>query len=538
MKRVGCGGLVAGFVLFLGWPALAQEVVGNVPVAASEQDKKDGDKKPEVKKPEEKKPEEKKEEQAAPKHTFLKLLIDSIGEALDTPAYVPPDPKAPPADRRGNASPFDAPPFCTSEWQLGGGSLIGDPNSSQSRAAVLMPALFASEEGQAWKDSRFWIYGWVDASLNVSTSHSQGGNWPMAYDYRPNRAELNQATFYIDRYPDTFQTDHMDWGMRVTSIYGLDYRYTIMKGIFSDQLLKEQNSDFNRIPPTSHNIGAPGSVAVIPHVPSNGGEGVGEHMGYDIPMCYGELYVPGVAEGMVLRLGRYISLPDIEAQLASDNLMATHSLLYSYDPYTQVGLVSSIKLTRNWLIQTGISAGGDVAPWARDPGRQATGDVMIRWESTDNKDSVYAGPNQFNNAKCGYNNLQQYVATWTHKFDETYWFSWETWYMYMNGVVDPTGKTSRILNTHEWASVLYLEARISNNAFLSIRNELFNDSTGQRTTYATLYSEHAIGLSWWPNSMLQIRPEVRFEHSYDVNAYDNGQKNHQATFNIDFIVHW
>ena len=33
-------------------------------------------------------------------------------------------------------------------------------------------------------------------------------------------------------------------------------------------------------------------------------------------MYYLDLYIPHVAKGMNIRMGRYISLPDIEAQLA------------------------------------------------------------------------------------------------------------------------------------------------------------------------------------------------------------------------------
>jgi hypothetical protein len=528
-------------VLLLYGVASAQDNPGDS-VALDDQEKGIESKNPGGKNAEDQKPEEKngdkKDDSPPPRHTFLKRLLDSLGSALNTEAYTPPDPKAPPSPRRGNPPPFDAPPFCTAEWQLGGTSIIGDPNDTQSRATVLMPALFAGEDGEAWKSSRMWIYGWVESSVNVSSSKSPGGNWPMAYDYRPNRAELNQATLYVDRYPNTFQQDHLDWGMRFTALYGLDYRYTTMKGIFSDQLLDRPNSDFSKIPASSHNIGLPGGDNTPNHVPSPAGEGIGNHYGFDIPMVYGEIYIPWVAEGMMLRLGRYISLPDIEAQLASDNLMATHSLLYSYDPYTQIGLVGTIKLNRNWLIQAGISAGGDVAPWVRDPGRQPTGDFMVQWQSDDNMDSVYAGPNQFNNGKAGYNNLQQLVATWTHKFNETFWFTWEAWYMWMNRVLDPTGLTSRIINTHEWASVFYLEWRISQNAFVSIRNEVFDDINGQRTTYATLYSEHAVGLSWWMNSMIQVRPELRYEHSYNDKAFDNGQSHHQYSFTVDLIVHW
>jgi len=45
---------------------------------------------------------------------------------------------------------------------------------------------------------------------------------------------------------------------------------------------------------------------------------------------------------MVLRIGRYISLPDIEAQLAPNNYTYSHSILYTYDCYTQVGANATI----------------------------------------------------------------------------------------------------------------------------------------------------------------------------------------------------
>ena len=59
-------------------------------------------------------------------------------------------------------------------------------------------------------------------------------------------------------------------------------------------------------------------------------------------MVYGELYIPQVAQGLMLRVGRFISLPDIEAQLAPNNHMYTHSLTYSFDNYTNEGLQGTL----------------------------------------------------------------------------------------------------------------------------------------------------------------------------------------------------
>ena len=109
--------------------------------------------------------------------------------------------------------------------------------------------------------------------------------------------------------PDTTQKDHVDWGFNVTNIYGLDYRYTIMKGIFSDQLLAKNRT-----------------------------------YGYDVPTFYGDIYFPQIAEGMNVRVGRYLSVPDIETQMAPGNWLYTHSLLYIFDPFTQMGVVNTVKL--------------------------------------------------------------------------------------------------------------------------------------------------------------------------------------------------
>src|SRR6202044_109667 len=88
--------------------------------------------------------------------------------------------------------------------------------------------------------------------------------------------------------------------------------------------------------------------------------------GYDPDMAYIDLDVPQVAQGMNIRIGRYVSLPDIEAQLAPNNYTYSHSLTYTFDCYTQSGINISTMLSKHWLFQIGFSAGCDVAPWTKD----------------------------------------------------------------------------------------------------------------------------------------------------------------------------
>jgi len=90
--------------------------------------------------------------------------------------------------------------------------------------------------------------------------------------YTPNTVTLDQAVVYLDRFPDTVQKDHFDWGLRMSAIYGENYRYTTSYGLASYQLL-----DHNKV------------------------------NGYDFPMYWVEGFWPQVADGFLVRVGRFIS---------------------------------------------------------------------------------------------------------------------------------------------------------------------------------------------------------------------------------------
>ena len=54
-------------------------------------------------------------------------------------------------------------------------------------------------------------------------------------------------------------------------------------------------------------------------------------------MAYTDLYFP-VLQGMDVRIGRFMSIPDIEAQLAPNNYTYVHSMTYTFDNYTNTGI--------------------------------------------------------------------------------------------------------------------------------------------------------------------------------------------------------
>jgi Putative beta-barrel porin-2, OmpL-like. bbp2 len=421
--------------------------------------------------------------------------------------------------RRGYPAPVTSPPFPFSDWPYGGSPVIG---AADTDGGPLMTALYTGENRQWWQNRRIKIYGWVNGGFNVSTSDKHYGNAPAAYYIQPNSVQLDQTALYIERVPDTVQTDHFDWGFRLTQLYGLDYRFTTAKGYFSQQLLKDNNK-----------------------------------YGYDPVMAYVDLYWGQVADGMNVRIGRYISLPDIEAQLAPDNYTYSHSILYTYDAYTQTGINVTTKLNDHWMVQVGLSAGNDVAPWVGEPNAKPTFNGCVGYTWTEGRDNLYVCDNSTNSGKYAYNNLQAYYATWYHRFGTSFWhMATESWYMWEKNVPNVnnpnaaslliTGANGAICNSvedltcyaPEWAIVNYVEKQFSTKDYLTIRNEYFNDIRGQRTGYRTQYSEHLLGWGHWIGTSILIRPELRFEHSYDEPAYNLGTKKSQFVFASDVIYHF
>jgi len=90
----------------------------------------------------------------------------------------------------------------------------------------------------------------------------------------------------------------------------------------------------------------------------------------------------------------------------------------------------------------------------------------------------------------------------------------------------------------EWGILNYTMFRISPTAFFTVRNAFYNDIVRSRTGHATAYSEHSVGVTWWPDKIVTLRPELRFDHSYDTAAFDNGTRRNQFTASMDFIIHY
>jgi Putative beta-barrel porin-2, OmpL-like. bbp2 len=465
----------------------------------------------------------------------------------------PSDPKALPTRREGwPGQPQTSPPMPFTEWPYGGATSIGvtRPNAVDS---PLMAAMANTELGKWMNEGHFQVYGWVNPGGNLSTSSvTPGGSFPAAYAFAPNTGQLDQVVVYFERVPDTVQTDHIDWGFRFSGLWGETYRYTTSYGVASYQLL-------------GHNL----------------------YNGFDMPMMWGELYIPYIAEGTLIRLGRFISIPDVEAQLAPNNYMYSHSLTYGYDNYTNHGLIATTALSKNWFIETGVVLGTDSAPWhwgqrvnnplpntiypdntyLKDPGDKPSLTAAIRWQSDSGYDTIYVTADGLNNGVWGYNNLQWFGGTYYHKFNEQWHLSFETYTLSQRHVLnelDPANAAviagngwpynptqgfsfnspnfAQCGNTYApdctarmYTALFYLNYSPTKLDNISLRGEFYNDMNGQRTTVKTRYVSAGLGWQHWYSPQVEIRPEVVWYRSLDADAF-NGNFNTLATNGTGTVI--
>jgi hypothetical protein len=488
----------------------------------------------------------------------------------------PSDPNAPAGRRDGwPATPETSPPMAYTEFPNGAVTSIGvtRPNSVDS---PLMVAIANTGVGRFLSDNDFQVYGWLNPGFNFSSNDRKYGNAPIAYTVMPNSGELDQAVLYLDRFPDTVQTDHIDWGMRLSVLYGENYRYTNSYGLASWQF--NGKNSFN---------------------------------GYDFPMIYGELWIPQVFQGLMIRVGRYISIPDIEAQLAPNNILFTHSITYSWDNYTNTGIVTSWQLTKNVMVQAGVVDGTETPLWhynqympnqyvlsgsnaagfgpgidplypasklRTDPGNQPSGVFCVRYESNDGNDVIYPCLDGLNNGSWGYNNLQWHGFTYYHKFDDHWHVDFESYYMSENGVPNLRNSQAVALfdnggtpfsppyvnfnapNLAYCANAAVLKCDVSsvgvvtyinytldalNN--ITLRPEYYWDPEGWRTGTGgyTQYFEITLGWQHWLSPQIEFRPELSYWHSFHTPAYNGdayagipGDRFVTVEFASDVIVHF
>src|SRR4029077_19574282 len=264
-----------------------------------------------------------------------------------------------------------------------------------------------------------------------------------------------------------------------------------------------------------------------------------------------------------------------------------HSLTYTFDNYTNTGLEVTTALTKNWILQLGVTVGSDTMPWnigqtvpnllpgnplypgatiPKDPGAVPSATVGIRWTSDDGRDDLNIVGDALNGGQWGYNNLQWIGGTYYHKFNDYWHIAFETWNIHENNVPNvsnpavaaiiagggtpfgPNIMPFNAVNPAQCGNTTALACRADEQAFLlyvnyspnrlnnfSIRTEWFDDHNGQRTGIATRYVDVAFSWQHWFSPQIEVRPEIAYYKSLDAPAF-NGNANAGIAPNRDYAL--
>ncbi len=365
---------------------------------------------------------------------------------------------------------------------------------------LLMHSLQGTWPGWCLDESKITISGWTEVSYNASSAHSE--NLPMGFVYRANEAALQQNWLRIERAVDQSATTPT-WGFRSDTILpGIDYRFTLPRGIWNDQL-------------TARTVFPDSTKPAI--------------YGIDPIQFYAEAYFPTVAAGMDVKFGRVFCQYGVEANDAPSNALMSHAYTFIYDPFTHTGLMTTIKLTSAWSIQAGVMLGSDVFI---DPADRFTGMGSVKWAPPDGRDSILlsfiVGPGRFEQ-KRNFNNPDIIDLVYTHKCNDRLTYSFESLAGYQANVPD--------IGEAHWLGVLnYLTYQFTPELSGTMRLELFDDEQGQRTGFKGLYTAITAGLSFKLRKDIIIRPELRYDDNGKSKPFED---RHQLfTAATDVILRW
>ncbi len=359
----------------------------------------------------------------------------------------------------------------------------------------LMRELQGTYPGWLLDGNRLSVSGWVEA--NVTASSDAHDQLPMGFNYRANEAHVQQAWLRFERSVVASGTTKPTFGFRVDTFAGIDYRFTLARGLFDSQLTDNQ--------------GEPATYGVDP------------------VQFYTEAYLPTVARGLDVKLGRFFALFGVESIDTTQNALASHAYTFIYNPFTHTGAVAALKLTDAWTVQAGLTTGSDVF---LDAAAAPTFIGGAKWVPPDGRDSVAVfavlGPGRFDAAE-NFNNLQVFDLVYTHKFDDRLTYTLDALFAFQADVPDLGTIT-------EYGIVQYLTCQLAAQLSASGRLEFFDDVQGQRTGSAGLYTAATAGLTYRPCKELTLRPELRFDYNRESRPFEG--KHGLVTAALDAVVRY
>ena len=359
-----------------------------------------------------------------------------------------------------------------------------------------MRSLQGTWPGWLLDSNRLQFSGWTEMSFTASTARTS--QLPMGFNYLANDFALQQNWLRFERPVLTTGATTSSFGFRSDWILpGIDYRFTVSRGLWSDQL--------------TANNGQPNTYGIDP------------------VQFYAEAYFPSIGHGLDVKLGRIFCQYGAESIDAPPNALASHSYSFIYDPFTHTGGMGTLYLTPAWSVQLGVIMGPDVFI---DPAASPYGMFSVKWAPPNGRNSVLVsgliGSGRFDVAQS-FNNPNIIDLVYIHTFNSRLSYTLDSlagWQTNVPGI-----------GTATWYSAVnYLTYAFTPRLSGTTRLEFFDDAQGNRTGFPGLYTSVTAGLNFRPRKGVIVRPEVRYDHNANSAPFEG----HRDLFTAaaDLILRW
>ncbi|WP_027160260.1 porin [Methylobacter luteus] len=362
---------------------------------------------------------------------------------------------------------------------------------ADDKGAVESLTGFNINETAPMKNLGINVGGWISAGVagNPDSPESRT-NGPVTFNNRANEFNAHQLYGFIERAVDA-ESDQWDLGFRADVVYGIDAFYTTQAN-FDDNLITDNSSRLYKLA---------------------------------FPQVYATVFAP-VGNGITTKIGHFYTIIGNEVVTAPDNFFFSHAYTMQYgEPFTHTGIISSYPVNKNISITGGVVSGWD--SFFQEPANFLGG---ATYTTDDEKTSLAFSLITGDVNKNDEHNRTMYSVVLSHDITDSLHYKLQ----HDLGIEEK----SLGADSGKWYGVnQYLTYDVSDKVGVGTRLEWFRDEDGFRVNGNKAHFLAAtVGLNYKPMSWLTLRPEVRYDHSIENSAYNDGLSNDQVLISADAIV--
>ena len=376
---------------------------------------------------------------------------------------------------------------------LEGVARASDANEVAKPATDLTDVVGPTAIGEFCDRWRIHPYGWVEASLTTSPLTESDTRTARVFDAEAEGFRFHQAYLAVERVPIAgggLNGGDVDVGGKIAVLWGADAALVHARGLCDEQTGVEQ---------------------------------------FDLLEANAQVRFP-VAQGLTIKVGKCTTPMGFEVIEAANDLLPSRSFLFGYAiPFTHTGAIATLEASARTSVSYGVVLGWDVFDDNNDALTQL---ASFAWKSPSEADTLTVNAILGAERAGNDDDLRTVVdATWAHTWSE----SWKT---ALNADVGFEQGAAAGKDATWWGAAGYATRTFTDALSATARLEYFRDVDGTRLGTPASLAEITLGLDWKPLCRLpnlRLRPEVRFDHSFDGSFFDDGRDDDQVSLTLDLV---